>query len=116
MSLKISSMDDAARRAVQRAAGTTGGIFVMVGWNGTSIVAGDKVLKSLPHIRINVLPGDAAPAVAVKFAMAVVELKKSLPSALRQWKRPPPPKPTDAHGWSRPLSKATEPRNARKKK
>jgi hypothetical protein len=114
--MKISSMDDAARRVVAKASQTTGGTFVLVGWNGTAIVAGDKVLRTLPHVRVDIANGDSVDAVAIRFAVAVAQIRKTLPAAIKAWTRPPPPKPTRSHGWSKPMSRKAGIKDAPKKK
>lgn len=106
--LKVSSMDEAAARACRRAAGTTGGIEVWVGYNGKAIVAGDpssassdRVKRSLPHIRVPVAPGDQPGAVAIRLAVAVAKLRKELPEAIARERPKSSRKPAKSHAWAR---------------
>ena len=100
--MKVTNMTQAAQRAIQRAEGTTGGTFLLVGYNGEAIIAGDKIRKSMPHERVDVMPGDKLHDVETRLAVAVIKLRKVLPQAVRQWKSPAgPPRPTRAHGWSK---------------
>jgi hypothetical protein len=101
MSLKVTSMVANAARAIKRANGTKGGIHLWVGYNGEAIVAGDKVRRSMPHIRIDVKPGAKQEDLELQLGMAVLELKKLLPAAIAKWKAPAPPKPGKAHGWGK---------------
>jgi len=99
--LKVTSMVANAARAIKRARQTKGGIHLWVGYSGEAIVAGDKVRRSMPHIRIDVPADMRQEDLELKLGLAVLELKKTLPAAIAKWKAPPPPKPTRAHGWGK---------------
>lgn len=99
--MKISNMTEAAARAHRRLADTTGGTFILVGWDGQAVSAGEHTRISLPHIKVELAKSDTVVDVERKLAMAVVELRKMLPQALARWKTPPPPKPAKTHGWAR---------------
>lgn len=103
MRLKVQPMFPAAQRAVSRAKGTTSGTFIWVGWSSRSqsITAGDKVMRSLPHIRVDVGPGDSPDDVEVKLALAVAKLRQKLPEALKRWRPPAPPGGGRNHAWGR---------------
>lgn len=99
--MKVTNMELNAERAIKRARGTKGGIHLWVGYNGEAIVAGDKVRRSMPHIRVDVAPDAVQEDVVMALAMAVAKLRKELPAAIAKWQAPKPPKPTGAHGWSK---------------
>lgn len=99
--LKVTSMNANAERAIKRARQTKGGIHIWVGYSGKAITAGDKVMRSLPHLRIEVAPDEKQEELETKLALAVLQLRKTLPAALKKWTPPKPPKPTRKHGWSR---------------
>lgn len=108
--LKVSSMAEAAARAIKRATGTTGGTEIWVGYNGKCITAGDpsscssqRVKKSLPHIRVVVMPTDIESEVEMRLALAVLQLRKELPAAIAKAKAKPKPspKPDRGHRWAR---------------
>lgn len=99
--MKVTNMVLNAERAIKRARGTKGGIHLWVGYNGEAIVAGDKVRRSMPHIRIDVAPDAKQEDIETKLALAVIKLRKELPAAIAKWQAPKPPKPSRKHGWAK---------------
>lgn len=100
MKLRVANMSRNAGLLVQRAAQTKGGTFIFVGYNGEQIVAAEKVRKSMPHERVDILPGETVEQVEVKLALAVARLRKPIAEAIKVWKTPPPPRNRKDHAWA----------------
>ncbi len=78
----IRSMVQSARIAISRAADTTSGTYILVGWDGAAIAGGMKARLTLPHERVNVPKGATLEEVVVEMTLAAHRLKAVMPAAL----------------------------------
>lgn len=87
--IRIVDMRSSATMLLKRVAGTKG-IFAVVGWNGEAVGVGEDVRKTLPHERVNVLPGMSHEDLVVELRLAAARIIDQIPDALEKLKRSKP--------------------------
>lgn len=80
--IRVVNMSKNAVQLALRAAPLTGGTWTYVGWGGESIVASEKIRKSMPHERVEIKAGDTPATVELRLACAVARLRGPIAKSL----------------------------------